>query len=131
MSHLADQFPKSKTFRTVLTGAFVGFWVVQYPAFFEGLRVAMAEYFGSSGAAVLVCVLTAVFRLDLIAAVLGFYGEWKIWGWPLWACVLVTVLFQALSLVVMFGPGGKPPVFWKWMPWVKKAQAPEVRGEET
>lgn len=96
--------------RKGLSSVFLGFSVVQYLGYFEGLNVLTSEYAGRSGI-ILAITITWMLKLDILAASIGFIGEWKSWHWPMWIALLTTTIFESLSLAINYGPGHKPMSF--------------------
>jgi len=84
------------------TVIFLAFTLIQYYAFCIGLAPFVMPRFGF-WPIVAIVFFTYMFRLDIVAALIGFYGMWKIWHWPLPAAVVVSVLFMIMSLSINYG----------------------------
>ena len=123
MQKLFDTMPK--VFHAGFSSLFLGFSVVQYLAYYISLETLFADIMGRF-AVIVAIMLTYMFRLDILAAALGFWGMWKVWEWPLWVALIVTVIFESLSLVIHYGAGHNPATFLQRIWPKKKASSKET-----
>ncbi len=81
---------------------FLALTVVQYYAYYCGVNFLLKGHFDPM-IPVALTFLTYMFRLDFIAAIIGFYGAWKVWNWPVEGALLISGLFIILSFTINYG----------------------------
>jgi hypothetical protein len=94
----------SKTLGISWSAVFFCLSLVMYVAYYEGL--CKWGLLNRWWVAMALCV-TYMFRLDFLAAAVGFYGAWKVWHLPIWIAAIIAGVFAAFSFVMNYGPGVK------------------------
>jgi len=86
----------------IVSLVFLAMTVVEYLASYTAIKFFLGSHFVQLVAIALLFLLY-LFRLDFIAAILGFYGAWKIWNWPMLGALVFSIVFAALSYAVNYG----------------------------
>jgi hypothetical protein len=86
----------------IVSLVFLAMTVVEYLASYAAIKFFLGSHFVQLVAIALLFLLY-LFRLDIFAAILGFYGAWKIWQWPMFGAALFSIVFAALSYAVNYG----------------------------
>jgi hypothetical protein len=116
------------------TVVFFALSLVQYVACYEGFDYFLGTHF-VRWVIVALLFVTYMMRLDIVAAIIGFFGAWKAWVLPWPAALALSVVFMAMSLAFNRNPfkarlRGEDAAH-SWNPFGSKDQKPSQEQQKT